>query len=147
MRERHQVLGFGIGLLATWILATGCGGGGSASSPPPPPPPPTITSVTVSCAPSQVQVNQTSKCTAAVTGTGSFDTSVTWSADNGTIDQSGNYTAPSSPTTATVKATSKQDSTKSGTAAISVINASTVTSVSDSCNPTPVQVNQTSKCT
>jgi hypothetical protein len=41
--------------------------------------------------PSSVEVNQTSKCTSTVSGTGSFDPSVTWSVDNGRIDQSGNF--------------------------------------------------------
>src|ERR1019366_3914855 len=71
--------------------------------------PPEITSVTASCIPSIIQPGQMSRCAATVTGTGNFDPSVTWSVDNGTIDQSGNYTAPGSPATATVKATSNQD--------------------------------------
>jgi hypothetical protein len=45
---------------------------------------------------------------------------VNWSVDNGTVDQNGNYTAPASVTTATVTATSNQDSTKYGTASIAV---------------------------
>jgi 6-phosphogluconolactonase (cycloisomerase 2 family) len=86
----------------------------------PPPPPPTITSVSVSCNPAQIQVNGTSRCAANVTGTGNFDPSVTWSADVGTIDQSGNYIAPGSPGTATITATSNQDATKNGTFTISI---------------------------
>jgi hypothetical protein len=80
----------------------------------------TITSVGVSCSPSSILVNGTSKCSATVVGTGSFSSSVTWSVDNGTIDQNGNYTAPGGSITATVTAASNQDSTKSGTAAITV---------------------------
>lgn len=90
----------------------------------------TINAVGVSCSPSTIQVNQTSKCAATVSGTGSFDSSVTWSVDNGTIDASGNYTAPASATTATVKATSKQDPTKSGVASIVVQSSSQAVSIS-----------------
>ena len=53
-----------------------CGGGGSSSS--------TITAVTVSCTPTSLQSGQTSSCTATVTGTGSFNTAVTWGATAGT---------------------------------------------------------------
>ncbi|HXM22446.1 MAG TPA: VCBS repeat-containing protein [Terriglobales bacterium] len=76
--------------------------------------------MSVSCSPSSIQANHTSKCTSTVSGTGNFSSAVTWSVDSGNIDQSGNYTAPASATTATVKATSGQDSTKSGTASIAV---------------------------
>lgn len=106
-----------------------------------------MTSVTVSCSPPSIQVNQTSMCSASVAGTGSFTSLVIWSVDNGSIDQRGNYTASASPSTATVKATSNQDPTKSGTATITVNAAlSTIISVSVSCSPSSIQVNQTSKC-
>ena len=95
-----------------------CGGSGSSGGGGNPTP--TITSVSVSCSPSSVQVNQASKCSSTVTGTGSFSSSVTWSVNQGTIDQNGNYTAPANATTATVTATSTQDSTKSGTASVTV---------------------------
>jgi uncharacterized protein len=84
----------------------------------------TITSVSVSCEPSSIRVNQNSKCSANVTGTGTFDPSITWSVDSGTIDQSGNYTAPASATMPSVKATSVQNLLKSGTASITVNQAS-----------------------
>ncbi len=95
-------------------------GGGSGNNGDNPPPSPSIGSVSVACSPSTIQVNQTSKCSATVTGSGNFDSSVVWSVDNGTIDQTGSYTAASSPTTATVKATSKQDTSRSGTATVTV---------------------------
>ena len=114
------------------------GGGGGSSS---------VSAVSVSCSPSSVSVNQTSQCTATVTGTGSFDSSVIWSVDNGTIDQSGNYTAPGSATTAVVKATSKQDTTKFATATIAVSAGSGITSVSVSCTSLDVQTTHTSLCT
>jgi hypothetical protein len=56
-----------------------------------------------------------------VTGTGSFSSAVTWSVSGGgTISADGLYTAPSSAATATVKAVSSQDPSKSGTATITV---------------------------
>jgi hypothetical protein len=97
------------------FVASSCGGGSSGGGSNP-----SITSVSVSCSPSSVQVNQTSKCSALVAGTGAFNSTVTWSADNGTIDQNGNYTASAATTTATVKATSTQDSTKYGSVFITV---------------------------
>ena len=127
------------------LLGTGCGGGNNGSSSVGNP---TITSVSVSCSPPSIQVNQTSMCSATVTGTGAFDASVAWSVDTGSIDKSGNYTAPATPSTATVKATSNQDSTKSGTATIAVkAPPSTISSVSVSCLPSSIPVNQSSKCT
>jgi hypothetical protein len=99
----------------------GCGGGGtstinagnvSAN--------PTITLVSVSCSPSSIQVNQTSKCSANVMGTGAFDSSVNWSVDNGAIDKTGTYSAPATATTAKVTATSVEDATKFGTATVTV---------------------------
>lgn len=100
------------------ICWTACSGGGSSTGGGNPSP--TIASVSVSCSPSSVQVNQTSKCSSAVTGTGSFSSAVTWSVDQGSVDQSGDYTAPASATTATVKAISTADSTKSGSAIVTV---------------------------
>ncbi len=83
-------------------------------------PPPTVTAVSVSCSPAAIQVNQTSKCSVIVSGGGNFSSSVTWSVDNGSIDQNGNYTAPATPTTATITATSVQDKTKSGLASVTI---------------------------
>jgi hypothetical protein len=79
----------------------------------------TITSVTVSC-PSSAQVNTTGTCTATVAGTGSYSSAVTWSASAGSIDSSGNFTAPATAQTVTITATSQQDNTKKGTATVTV---------------------------
>jgi photosystem II stability/assembly factor-like uncharacterized protein len=97
----------------------GSGGGGGVS--PPPTPSGTITAVSVSCNQATVLVGQTSQCNAAVQGTGTFNTSVNWSASAGTI-VNGLYTPPSlkSYTVESVTATSTQDSTKSGAFAIAV---------------------------
>jgi len=111
-------------------------------------PPPTITSVSVSCNPTSVQTGQTSQCTATVTGTGNYSSSVTWSASAGSIYANGVFTAPATAGTVTVTATSLQDTTKAGNATVTVTTTlPTITSVSVSCNPTSVQVGQTSQCT
>ncbi len=82
----------------------------------------TITSVSVSCSPSTVTSGQTSQCSATVNGTGNFSSSVNWSATAGSISSSGLLTAPvvTASLLDTVTATSIQDSTKSGTAAVTV---------------------------
>jgi uncharacterized repeat protein (TIGR03803 family) len=105
-----------------------------------------ITSVSVSCAPSSVSTGQTSQCTATVVGTGSYSSAVTWSASAGTINSSGLFTAPDSAGSATITATSAQDITQSGTAAVSV-KAPTITSLSVSCSPATIYPGQTSQCT
>ncbi len=101
---------------ALWMVACGSsssGGGGSSS----------ITSVTVTCSPSTIMYGQTSQCSANVTGTGNFSSSVTWTASAGTISSSGLFTAPSGGVTSqqvTITATSVQDTSKSGTALVTV---------------------------
>jgi len=106
-----------IGVFTLPILFATCGGGGGGGSNPPPS---TITSVSVSCSPTSVQAGQTSQCTATVVGTGTHSSAVTWSASAGTINSSGLLTAPTSAGSVTVTATSTQDTTKSGTATITV---------------------------
>ncbi len=81
---------------------------------------PTLSSVSVTCNPSTVAPSATSQCNATVQGTGSYSSAVTWSANAGTINASGLFTAPGSAATVTVTATSTEDSTKSGTATIAV---------------------------
>jgi hypothetical protein len=107
--------------------------------------PPTITSVSVSCNPSSIHTNQTSQCSATVSGTGSYSSAVTWSATGGTVTSAGVFT-PSASGTATITATSSQDTTKSGSATVAVTVPPTITSVSASCNPSSIQTNQTSQC-
>ena len=103
------------------VFASACGGGSIGGGTPPSNP--MITSVTVRCSPTSVQIGQTSQCTAALLGTGSYSSAVTWSAVSGTISSSGLYTAPATiPASAsdTINATSTQDSTKAGTAALTI---------------------------
>jgi phospholipase C len=109
-----RFVGCGLLLCTAGLLINlnGCGGSNAAQS--------GITSVSASCVPSSIQFNQTSKCSAVVNGTGNFSSSVTWSVDQGTIDQNGNYTPPENATTASVKATSTQNTSKFGTASVAV---------------------------
>jgi hypothetical protein len=103
-------------VLASLTLMAACGGGSSV-------PPTTITSVSVSCSPSTIQYGQTSQCSATVTGTGNFSSGVTWAASSGTISASGLFTAPSGGVTSlqvTITATSTQDTSKAGTATVTV---------------------------
>jgi hypothetical protein len=81
---------------------------------------PPITSVSVSCDPALLQVGQASQCTATVTGTGSYGSTVTWSASAGTIDPNGKFTALANAGSVTVTARSTEDTTKSGTATVMV---------------------------
>jgi hypothetical protein len=117
--------------LFSMLFAAGCGGGGSGNNTPPPPPP-TITSVSASCTITSLVAGstQTSQCNATVTGTGSYSSSVTWSAGAGTITSAGVYTAPATvPATNPVKitATSTEDTTKSGQANITITAARVIT--------------------
>lgn len=123
-------------------LLVGCGvrGGGTIIAPQ------TITSVTVTCNPSNIQTNQTSQCSATVIGTGSFSSAVTWSATGGSASSSGVFT-PSSVGTASVTATSTQDPMKFGSAPVTVVIPPTITSVTVVCSPTAILTTQTSACT
>jgi lysophospholipase L1-like esterase len=101
------------------LSLVGCGGGGNSDGQSVLP---TITSVSVSCSPASIVTSQTSACTAAVTGTGNYSTSVAWSvspANIGAASSTGVFT-PTATGTATILATSTQDSTKSGSATITV---------------------------
>ena len=129
------------------LSGTGCGGGSSVSQQSLPSPS-SISLVSVVCAPSSVAPSATSQCNASVKGTGSFSSTVTWTASGGALGASGLFTAPASSGTVTVTATSTQDRTKSGKAAVTVQSLpSTITSVAVTCAPSNVGVNATSQCT
>ena len=91
----------------------------------------TITGVSVSCLPSPIQSGQQNQCNATVTGTGTFETTVTWKATGGSIASNGVFTAPVvlSPTTFTITGTSTQDTSKSATTMVTVnpVNATPIT--------------------
>ncbi|HEY1499462.1 MAG TPA: alkaline phosphatase family protein [Acidobacteriaceae bacterium] len=108
-------------LLTCLVLSALIACGSQNSSAPPQSASPTISSVAPTCSPSSVATGATSQCSANVQGTGSFSTAVTWSVSGGgSITSGGLFTAPSSAVTASVTATSTQDTTKSGTASITV---------------------------
>ena len=138
-----RILGIFVGVSCLALLAA-CGGGSST------PPNPTITLVGASCSPTSITSQQTTQCTASVSGTGNFSSTVIWTASGGgTINAAtGVFTAATVPfsTQVTITATSTQDSTKNGTTTITVAAAGAVTSVSATCNPTMVQTGQASTC-
>jgi arylsulfate sulfotransferase len=77
-------------------------------------------SVAVNPQSTAIATGQSTQFTATVTND---TTGVTWSATAGTIDSTGNYTAPPGPqsTIATITATSKKGTTKSASAAVNVV--------------------------
>ena len=101
------------------LLLAGCSGANSDGGRGTPPSTASITSVAVSCNPPTVSTTQTSQCAATVSGTGSYSPAVIWSATNGTITAAGLFT-PKSAGSAAITATSAEDTTKSGPAAVTV---------------------------
>src|SRR5580704_9515252 len=97
-------------MLLLAALAFGCGGGAS-SMPLPSVPASKVVSVVPSCA-SPLASGTPETCTVVVTGTGNFNSGVTWSASSGTISSAGVFTAPTvtAATSATVTATSVEGS-------------------------------------
>jgi acid phosphatase len=130
------------------VLAAGCGGSLSGSpGAQQPPSTPSVSSITVTCDPGTITSGGTSQCSASVQGTGSYSSSVTWIASTGTITSAGLFTALTSSGTVTVTATSTEDTSKSGSAAITVEQTpSTITSVAVTCSPTAVNAGGTSQC-
>jgi hypothetical protein len=96
--------------------------------------PPSITSVTTSCVSTTIQAGQTTQCSATVQGTGAYSQAVNWFVNSvaggnstvGTVSTTGLYTAPSvvssSTNTVPVTAVSQSDSTKSGSATLTLVN-------------------------
>jgi hypothetical protein len=116
--SEHTLLLYALIVCAILLTETACGSGASSSQPSPVPP--SISSVSVVCVPSAVTPGATSQCNAAVQGTGTYSSAVTWSATEGTISASGLITAPASPVTVTVTGTSVQDPSRSGAATVTV---------------------------
>ena len=103
----------------------GCSGGPA----PAPTPTPTPISVQVSPTNAAVGAGQTAQFTATLTGASS---GVSWTASAGTIDSTGNFTAPSTgSTTVTVTATSSADATKSASATVNVVAPGQVTATAN----------------
>ncbi len=91
--------------------------------------PATITSVVVSPASLTLNASAQNQFTATVTGTGSYSSGVTWSAQKGAITSTGLYTAPATGGSDVVTATSAQDASRTATANITVTVPATITSV------------------
>lgn len=104
-----------LAVLAPMILMGGCGSSqGTATAAA------AISSVTVICTPATVVPGASSHCSATVQGTGSYSSTVTWTASAGIINSSGALTAPSTAGTVTVTATSTQNAAKSGAVTVTV---------------------------
>ena len=90
-----------------------------------------VQSVTVTPASATMQSGSSIGLQAEVTGSGTVNPAVTWTASAGTVSATGVFTAPSVSALAlvTVRAVSVQDATRSGTANITVNPAPTVSSV------------------
>jgi hypothetical protein len=122
-QERNLPAWMGFGLC---LLIAACGGGSSGSNIVPTGP--TITSVTVT--PSAATIGTQVQFTAAVTGTGSFSSTVTWQVScplceeggsPGTISASGLYATPyPAPPSVIVTAISTQDTTQRGNATVTL---------------------------
>lgn len=116
-----------VSVILLLLLLPGCGGGNKITQEPPP----TIKSVTIQPSTAQVTVSSTLQFSATVTGTGNFDTRVSWfvndvaggGATTGTISSNGLYTAPAamlSPNLLTVKAQAMGDSSKTASSAVTL---------------------------
>ena len=123
-------------LMISTLFLAGCGGGNSSSN--------TIT-VTVTPTTATLSASQTTSFTASVTNTS--NTAVTWlvngieggNATYGTITASGTYTAPATVTstvTETITATSQADTTKSGTASVTLTPNATASAQYVTVSPT-----------
>ena len=80
----------------------------------------TVMTVAVSCSPTAVNTGATAQCTANVQGTGSYSSSVTWTASGGTVSTSGLFTAPATAGAISITATSTQDGSKTASASVTV---------------------------
>jgi hypothetical protein len=101
--------------------------------------PVSITSVAVSPATLSLNTGGTNQFAATVAGTGSYSSSVTWTAQKGTITSTGLYNAPATTGSDVVTATSTQDPTKTATAAVTVAVPNSITSVA--VNPATLSLN------
>jgi Protein of unknown function (DUF3443) len=123
---RRFALLFAVGIVL-WIA--GCSSSSTKS---------TVTGVSVNCLPSPIQSSQQNQCNATVTGTGTFETTVTWTANGGSIASNGVFTAPIvlSPATFTITGTSTQNTSQSGTAMV-VVNPVNATPITVDAGPQP----------
>jgi len=82
--------------------------------------PPVVTTVAASPATLSVNSSAQAQFAATVTGTGSFSSAVTWSAQRGSITPAGLYTAPSTAGSDVVTVSSVQTPSRTATAAVTV---------------------------
>ncbi len=127
--------------LILFFISSSCGGGNSGT---PTPPTPTISGVSISPTSASLTTGQSKQFTAVVSGTGTFNSAVSWSVNGvmggnsttGTISATGSYTAPSTVPasgTVSVSTTSVSDTSKSASASVSIASAApapTVLSIS-----------------
>ncbi len=121
-------LGVASAALCVLVLVS-CGGGGSPSQEPPPPSGPTITGVSVIPNSPTATIGTTMQFSATVSGTGAYNTAVTWSVAGpsgwtgsvGSISNSGLYGTPyPAPASVNVTATAAGDATKFGIARVTL---------------------------
>ena len=110
-KSRANILVFAILSLPIFLLA-GCSVFGSPAASTP------SIKLSVSPASASLKPRNTQQFTVSVTGTS--NTSVTWSATGGTVSASGVYTAPTTPGSYVVTATSMADKAVSASAAVTV---------------------------
>ncbi len=115
------------------LTATNSGGSSTATT--------TVTvsatpTITVSVSPSSASVATGGTQTFTATVTGTTNQSVTWTATGGTITSAGVFTAGTTAGSFTVKATSVQDTTKSGTASVTITAPQPITVSVAPLNPT-----------
>lgn len=111
------------------IGLAGCGGSPGPSGPGGVPAPNAVTGVSITPNSVTLDLSQTSQFNATVSGTGTFNTNVTWTCTAGTISGTGLFRAPGAPGTFTVKAVSQGDNSKVAIAMVTVKPAPQVTSV------------------
>ena len=121
-------------LLGAAFLLAACGSTSSTSSTKPPSNPSNpSSSVTVTVTPTTANIRAGGKLTFSANVTGSSNSAVSWSVNNvaggnssvGTIDGSGNYTAPAllpNPNSVTIAAVSQADSSASASSAVTLLN-------------------------
>ena len=127
------------------LALSSCGSSTSTTSTPTPPPPsPPAQTVSVTVTPPTANIRAGASLTFISAVTGSTDTAVTWSVNQtsggsatlGTIDSSGNYTAPATlpnPNTITITAVSAADTRKNASSAVTLLNpAPVLTAISPS---------------
>ena len=114
---------------AVCALVLGCGGGGSGDTGPVQTGP-TITGVTITPTAATVTIGATQPFTATVSGTGAFNSAVTWrvvgpsgwTGSAGSIDKTGMYVSPyPAPATVTVTALATGDTSKSASATVTLV--------------------------